>query len=208
MTAASIPPPRAEIRRLARELYSDAILDAAEGLFIEAGYADSKMAEVAARAGVSVGTLYKHFASKEAVMVALSLRRREMVLEALDACEQIDDPRQRLVQMLDGGLAAAEEGGALFAVYKQLRPIVDSQIDALGEERTEAKFQRLVSKAYEDGVRRGEFRSSVSAHSFALALFGALDAEMAAWLAAGREGSLRDRGRALLDLLLEGARVR
>lgn len=48
-----------------------AILDAAEDVFLRNGYVGSSMDEVAASAGVSKQTVYKHFASKEALFHAL-----------------------------------------------------------------------------------------------------------------------------------------
>src|SRR3546814_6931735 len=47
------------------------ILGVAEIVFIERGYADANMDEVAARANASEATIYKHFGNKEGVFAAL-----------------------------------------------------------------------------------------------------------------------------------------
>jgi len=47
------------------------VLDAAEQHFAKHGYEPSTMADVAERAGVSVGTLYHHFPDKRALLLAL-----------------------------------------------------------------------------------------------------------------------------------------
>src|SRR5262245_41538338 len=47
------------------------VLDAAEQLFAKRGYEPASMAEVAARAGVGVGTLYHHFPDKRALLLEL-----------------------------------------------------------------------------------------------------------------------------------------
>jgi AcrR family transcriptional regulator len=47
------------------------VLDAAEALFAQRGYEAASMADVAERAGVSVGTLYHHFPDKRALLLAL-----------------------------------------------------------------------------------------------------------------------------------------
>ncbi len=47
------------------------ILDAARGLFLDAGYTPTSMDEVAAAAGVSKQTVYAHFGSKEALFLEL-----------------------------------------------------------------------------------------------------------------------------------------
>ena len=48
-----------------------AILDAAEVVFLRDGYLGANMDELAARSGVSKQTVYAHFGSKEALFVAL-----------------------------------------------------------------------------------------------------------------------------------------
>lgn len=55
----------------------DAILDAAQGLFLEAGYAAASMDTMAARAGVSKATIYAHFKGKDELFAAVMQRRCE-----------------------------------------------------------------------------------------------------------------------------------
>lgn len=47
------------------------IMAAARAAFVERGYAQTRIADVAARAGVAPGTIYLYFESKEAILVAL-----------------------------------------------------------------------------------------------------------------------------------------
>lgn len=57
----------------------DAILEAAEKLLVERGYARSSTNAIAARAGVSVGSLYQYFPSKEAVYQQVLARHQAAV---------------------------------------------------------------------------------------------------------------------------------
>ena len=50
------------------------ILDIAEQLFLEIGYESTTTRAIAARAGVSVGSLYQFFPDKEAILKALAIR--------------------------------------------------------------------------------------------------------------------------------------
>ncbi len=63
-----IPHPRHERRKEARP---GELLDAALDLFVEKGYAATKVDEVAARAGVSKGTLFLYFHSKQELFKAV-----------------------------------------------------------------------------------------------------------------------------------------
>jgi AcrR family transcriptional regulator len=200
--------PQEQIRRLRTNLYSDAILDAAERCFFEAGFAETKMAEVAARAGVAVGTVYKYFASKEALLAALAARHRESFFLALEECTKITRPVERLGAMVERGLSIAEGGGALFAVYLQLQGVLESEIQALGgigEEETRDRFQRTIAETFREGVERGVFRKDIRADFFADTLCAAVNSEMRIWAQGARADSLTERGRAVLDLLLNGA---
>lgn len=61
------------------------ILDAALGLFAERGFHGTAMPDIAAEAGIAAGTIYRHFASKEALVNALYRRSKQALLDALGA---------------------------------------------------------------------------------------------------------------------------
>ena len=67
------------------------ILDAAEALFIEHGFAATSVRAIASRACVNLGAAHYHFGSKEGLLGAVVHRRVEPLnqgrLEALDAAE-------------------------------------------------------------------------------------------------------------------------
>ena len=56
----------------------DTVLDAAESCYDRNGWSNATMEEVAAVAGVSRGYIYKHFRSKDGLMLAVLVRRAEM----------------------------------------------------------------------------------------------------------------------------------
>ena len=63
------PRPRWERRKEARPAE---LLAAALDLFVEKGYAGTRLEDVAARAGVSKGTLYLYFANKDDLFKAVA----------------------------------------------------------------------------------------------------------------------------------------
>src|ERR1700722_12230241 len=76
------PPARERAERADKARNRARILAAASAAFAERGI-ETQMDDVAAapRAGLGVGTLYRHFATKEALMVALLERKFEQILE-------------------------------------------------------------------------------------------------------------------------------
>jgi AcrR family transcriptional regulator len=55
---------------------------------------------IAERAGVGIGTLYRHFPTKESLYEAIVVARISMVLEIADACAQDGDPGNALFNFL------------------------------------------------------------------------------------------------------------
>jgi AcrR family transcriptional regulator len=61
--------------RLDRDARREAILDVAQEVFLEEGFANASMSTIAARLGGSKGTLYNYFKSKEELFSAYVIRR-------------------------------------------------------------------------------------------------------------------------------------
>lgn len=76
MSATALP------RQRRKEARPQELLDAALELFVERGFASTRMEEVAARAGVSKGTLYLYYASKEELLKAVIRERLSNEIEA------------------------------------------------------------------------------------------------------------------------------
>ena len=65
------------------ELTAERILDAAEELFAERGYAGTSLRDIATGVGIRIPSLYNHFESKEAIYGAVLERDLRPVLRAL-----------------------------------------------------------------------------------------------------------------------------
>jgi len=98
------PPAPAPLRARIRETTVQAILTAAEEVFADAGLHAAHMDKIAAKAGVSVGTLYNHFEDREALLGGLLAARRADLVGRIDAAlaETASRPlRERLRAVLD-----------------------------------------------------------------------------------------------------------
>ncbi|MBW7901215.1 MAG: TetR/AcrR family transcriptional regulator [Rhodocyclaceae bacterium] len=88
MSVSSPSPPASAVRRpraRRKEARPSELTAAALDLFVEKGFAATRLDDVAARAGVSKGTLYLYFDSKEALFKAVI---EEGIVPALAAAEQ------------------------------------------------------------------------------------------------------------------------
>jgi AcrR family transcriptional regulator len=89
--------PATQRRQLQHDLNRGLILDAAERLFAERGYAGASLREIASRSGFSTAALYLFFQNKEEIYLQVLLRRSEELLLAIEAAAQTSrPPLQRL----------------------------------------------------------------------------------------------------------------
>lgn len=98
-------PPSTPARRQPSQVRAEqtvrTIFEATAQVLDEHGEAALTTNRIAERAGVSIGTLYQYFDSKEAIVVAMLARERERVMQRLEALlgsadAGIDEPRQVL----------------------------------------------------------------------------------------------------------------
>jgi len=135
----------------------DAILRAAERRFFEYGPKKSTMAEIAADCAMSVGNLYRHFSSKEAIVVACMERYlTERLRIGIAAAEACDDALDALRAFARQRLRFAH---ARFASARHLPDLV-ALVDARHRDLLNA-FDRRVIEALrvilERGVAQGRF---------------------------------------------------
>ncbi|MHB1783510.1 MAG: TetR/AcrR family transcriptional regulator [Acidimicrobiales bacterium] len=79
------------------------LLDAASELFYEEGFTPTTIDKIIQRSGVSKPTLYVHFSSKDALLVAALEHRHEERVAALDAWVRAasSDPAEQLLAVFD-----------------------------------------------------------------------------------------------------------
>ncbi|WNK01467.1 TetR/AcrR family transcriptional regulator [Thalassospiraceae bacterium LMO-JJ14] len=90
------------------------VLDAAAYRFRRQGYASTTMRDIAADAGMLAGSLYYHFKSKSALLLAVHEEGVRRIAEAVDgavaACDP-NDPWQQLENALAAHLQSLLDGG-------------------------------------------------------------------------------------------------
>jgi AcrR family transcriptional regulator len=163
------PTERTEARRVATR---ERIVAAALAQVGEGGYASAGVQAVATRAGVAVGTVYRHFPSKgdlfaEAFRRA-SQRELDVVVEVSAADGRSAD--ERLTAAVEAFCRRALAGPVL--AYALLAEPVDPAVEA-ERLRFRTGYRDAFARVLEDGVSDGELRPH-DTHTVAAALVGAL----------------------------------
>jgi AcrR family transcriptional regulator len=144
------------------------VLDGARRVFLSAGFDGASMGEIAKTAGVSKGTLYTYFESKEALFETLILEERTSLAEALFRLDPDDpDPRAVLRRL----------GRSFLAMMVRPEHVASVRMVIGAAE----KFPRIGQVFYEAGPRQGIAR--LGAYLERQVLAGRLaieDAELAA----------------------------
>lgn len=121
---------RAPRQERARELF-DAVLDAAAKEMVKSGYEHASTNRIAARAGVSIGSLYQYFEGKEAIVAALIDRHtaetKAVCHEALMRAATL--PLDRAVRETVAAIVAAH------AIEPKLHKVLHEQVPRVGKLR-------------------------------------------------------------------------
>lgn len=128
------------------------ILDAAGDAFAEDGV-EAGVDDIARRAGVGVGTLYRRFPTKEALIDAVVDRRADEIAGLVAEAEAEDDPWEGFVLLL-GGLLERH------ARDRGFKALVADRMAATGRpslrERLRPQLVRILTRAQDAGALRDD----------------------------------------------------
>ncbi len=100
------------------------MFDAAVGLFIERGYANVSLADIAEAVGLKRNSLYRYFPSKEAILMRwFHAELNERLERSTELLGREGDPLASIAAWVDDQLDyAAQPGHALVATMTQIEP--------------------------------------------------------------------------------------
>src|SRR5690349_8766613 len=137
------------------------LLDSAVAVFIERGFARTRMQDVARRAGVTKGTLYLYYPSKDELFKAVV---RQTVLAAVETAEQIVAAHKGTMRELLGLLVRNYWDSVAVAGLGGIPRLVMAEADLFPElarfyfDEVVRRRRRLFAGVLERGVKSGEFR--------------------------------------------------
>jgi AcrR family transcriptional regulator len=172
-------------RRPARrqpEVSRGEILDAAFACFVERGYHETAVDDIALRAGLSKGAIYWHFAGKRELFLALVDRFTERALPLFERVAGADDWRAALHEIFFQVRAHFDAGMPFFRIGLEF--IAQSARDPeirLRAERAQGIWKSAVQTQIARGVEEGTLRP-VASEEVALVIDATIDGLMLAKL--------------------------
>lgn len=152
-----------ETNRLARDERREQILSSALRLFAERGLAATRIADIAAAAGMSQGLLYRYFASKETIFTALIAEAFGRMNEACRMLEEMALPPRAKVELAATRLIEGLEQHADTALYHLLIAQATASEAIPAEAKAVIRAQgpypyAVLARIFAEGQRGGVFR--------------------------------------------------
>jgi AcrR family transcriptional regulator len=181
-------PLRADARR-----NREKVLEAARTVFSEHGR-EAQMDDVARAAGVGVGTVYRHFPTKEALIEALMVAAFESIAEAAEAALEVEDPWEAFTSVLWRGAETMAADRALSEVFAGIPGATESVMP------TVEGLTRTVTKIIERAQAAGVLREDLVVDDIPMVMCGIGSATK-------KEHRCPDAWRRHLSLVLDGMRA-
>lgn len=154
-------PLRADARR-----NLERILASARALFAERGQ-QAQMEDIAAHAGVGIGTLYRRFPTKEALVTELVRERFQEFGVIAAECEQIEGPYDALATMMLRHAESTEHDIAF-----QLAMLKLNDFQWAGIEDDKATLNAVVARIIERAQVAGEVRADLRIEDYGMMMCG------------------------------------
>ena len=180
------------------------ILGAATRVFAQSGYFNSKVADVAAEAGIADGTVYLYFKSKDEILHSIFDRAMEkFIAEGRRQLADLDSPVARLRKIAALHLERLGTDRDLAIVFQvELRGSTKhmQEFSAAGF----AEYLDIIRETIEAAQKSGDFRHDIKPIVAAKILYGALDEMVTNWVLSSRSYPLAPLADEVLKIFLDG----
>jgi AcrR family transcriptional regulator len=180
------------------------IIEAAGQLVTEDGFAALTTKRLAERMHFTEAALYRHFKSKEEILVTMLHHLASNIDERLaSVAEAHPEPSERVRAMFDSQFTYFQKNPQyLMAIFATGVLEASQGIDA-GIERIMVVKRRHLLNAIKDGQRSGAFTSDHSAETLTHIIMGTFRLHMLQWRMSGRSFDVRKKGRTIIGAALD-----
>ena len=182
----------------------EAILSAATKIFAGKGYFNSKVADIAAEAGIADGTVYLYFKSKDEILHSIFDRAMaEFIAEGRRELAEIADPAARIKRIAELHLERLGADRDLAIVF---------QVELRGSTKHMQEFSaagfhdylEIIRATIDDGQKSGIFRNDIKSIVAAKILYGALDEMVTNWVISNKPYPLAPMAGEVLKIFFDG----
>lgn len=172
----------------------DRLLETAAEVF-SSGDTPASLEAVARKAGLGIGTLYRHFPTRESLFEAVYRREVDHLGDLAEALSDGDDPVEALRTWVRANVRVAAAKRGMIETL-QLAAFGSPELKAYSGERMLSAAKLLIDRA----ASKGCIRSDISAEDLLRVMAGIIYAPASA--------NWQDTAQRLLDVFLDGLRAR
>ena len=198
------PVPRRQIYRLPRAQRVADIMLTARAVFSEKGYSDAMIAEIAERAGVVEGTIYRYFSGKRELLIKVVEDWYEEMLSDYDRqLLGIRGTWNRLRFMIWRHLSVIHNEPAMCRlIFNELRSVPEYRETAVFELNREYTNRTLA--IVQEAMDSGEFRAGIPLRIVREMIYGGVEHHTWAYLRGEGDFSPEDSADAITDIIYRG----
>lgn len=186
---------------MAKNDKQEMIIDAALEVFCEKGYANTRMADIAKKAGVSYGLVYHYFESKEAFFDNIVEKWWNTLYEMLENQRQSDaELKEKLANIIRFFLDTYSNRFFLLSIFI-------TEVSRSSLYRTERglmrfrKFFTMCDEIMSDAQKKGILRKDVPPHYMTYIFLGAMEAFISV-MVLGKEKLNRQRAERTINAII------
>ncbi len=181
------------------------IVEAARGLITEKGMDAVTIDAIADAVGLSEGAIYRHFSSKQQILLLLIDELEHDLLSSVEKTQEIEPNALRVLEcILETHLADVEGSrGVSFVVVSGAMSFEGIGLADRVRDMLE-RYLNVLQEVMRRGVREGTFHSGLDIEAAALTFFGMIQSTATIWALSGYSWSL-DRWRSqILEIYKNG----
>ncbi len=181
---------------------SEQILQTAMTVFAREGYYKADVDEIAVKAGVGKGTIYRHFKSKKGLFLAVVewgiSKMKDAIIETI---KDIDSPIEKIIQATSTYLTFFETHRGFYRVLIQEMTDFREEVEKIF--RQKYLPQPLLEEEIRRGIEKGVIKD-INSRSAAFALIGLTNNIIYQWLISDEAYPLMDEMETILEIWFRG----
>ncbi|UCD84486.1 MAG: TetR/AcrR family transcriptional regulator [Deltaproteobacteria bacterium] len=196
--------PRKERERLRQR---QEIQEAAQRVFSIRGFHNSTVNDIALEAEFGVGTIYKHFPSKEDLYFSLVENKiDDLGLFIRDKIEAQAAPADKIKALINAQLQYFQENEDFFKIYILEISELEKEIKSRLRSKILERYQRYlvyVSGIFKEGIKKGYFKK-IDPLKMAVGLLGIIHSFISYWIQTDSSEKLTQNVDSIYQLIIEG----
>jgi AcrR family transcriptional regulator len=187
--------------RIATEERREQIVNEAIKIIHGEGYTSLSIRELSKRVGISEPAIYRHFASKEEIIIGILDKMKKLGQYIIERIQSVPDARERIIQFVLLHYEFLEK-------HPEMTSVLFSDEIFDHNEVLKKKFNEVMGQRWAilteliDDLKKEENSIGQSTEDLSLILLGLLRTTVLRWKRSGFQFSLKERGKQVMDTLL------